>query len=384
MNALLRLPSTYLSLPMLAACALTVLTYELPPAYFAGLALLAGTALAILLFDVCAGMRVAPAERLRARDNVGTRDGFVALAFAWLIVASCVLDLSAFSIPLISDPGAYASMDGGRAHVRHISNICWVLPVIGLLCARQRWVRHTLIAIGLVFPILVIDRNRMCAGVFALLLVLVLKRDPQRRWPWPTIIALGAATAAAFSLLGVLRSGPLENLTLPFGALYEASPQSIKWLLLYITAGPYNFAAMVAKDYANAQFLLAQLLPVSGAMTTAGSGIPLDAATINVGTEFLPFLLALGPFGAAAAMLVLYAWLLWSVQRLRLSASIFPMLVFARMAYVCVMAPFAPQAYTWTNVGFVVLCFVLQAFASLLPNRQREQAPAVSAVRPAL
>jgi hypothetical protein len=72
-------------------------------------------------------------------------------------------------------------------------------------------------------------------------------------------------------------------------------------------------------------------------------------------------------------MLALYAWLLWSVRRLRPAVSLFPLLIFLRVAYVCVMSPFAPQAFTWTNVGFIGLCLVMQAFAFLLPNR-REQA----------
>ena len=39
-----------------------------------------------------------------------------------------------------------------------------------------------------------------------------------------------------------------------------------------------------------------QLVPFSGSVATAGTGIPLDAPNINVGTEFLPFLLALSDY----------------------------------------------------------------------------------------
>jgi hypothetical protein len=45
------------------------------------------------------------------------------------------------------------------------------------------------------------------------------------------------------------------------------------------------------------------------------------------------------------------------------------LLIFLRVAYVCVMSPFAPQAFTWTNIGFIGLCLLMQFFASLLPNR---------------
>jgi hypothetical protein len=112
---------------------------------------------------------------------------------------------------------------------------------------------------------------------------------------------------------------------------------------------------------------------MSGTVATAATDIPLDASNINVGTEFLPFLLALGPAGAVGAVFALYASLLWSVRRLRPNVSLFSLLIFLRMAYVCVMAPFAPQAFTWTNAGFIVLCLVMQAFAALLPNRKTAQ-----------
>jgi len=38
------------------------------------------------------------------------------------------------------------------------------------------------------------------------------------------------------------------------------------------------------------------------------------------------------------------------------------------------MAPFAPQAYTWTNLGFIVLCLAMQLFAAWLPNRHAAHA----------
>jgi hypothetical protein len=378
MKALLHLPSAYLGLPILLACGLTLLTYNLPLAYLGGLLLLAATASAVMVFDARSSVRIPPLARFRARQYAGTRDAFVAMAFAALIVAFCVFDLALFPIPLFDNPSAYATMGSSREHVRHISNMCWVLPVIGLLCARRRWLRNTLIAIGFVFPVLVIDRNRIFAAVFSFALVIVLRRDEARPLPWKGIGLLALAGAGVFSILGMLRSGPLENITLPFSGFYRILPQGIKWLLLYASAGPYNFSAMLAKHYSNASFLVHQVVPLSGSVATAGTSIPLDAPTINVGTEFLPFLLAWGPTGAVLAIVALYAWLLWSVRRLQAAVSLFPLLIFLRVAYVCVMSPFAPQAFTWTNAAFIVLCLVMQAFAFLLPNRREQGSTDVS------
>jgi hypothetical protein len=366
---LLRLPSSYLGLPILLTCGITVLTYDLPAGYLEGIALLAGTALAIMLADIVLVIRLPELAQFRARQYAGTRDSFVALAFAVVIILFCLLDLALFPIPLIDDPSSYAKMDGGHEHIRHISDMCWTLPPIGLLCARSRWLRNALIAIGVAFPILVIDRNRIFASLFSFGLVIVFRRDEAKPLPWKSIVFLAVAGSSIFSILGMLRSGSLDSVALPFSALYRAAPQGVKWLLLYISAGPYNFGSLMAKHYVDVSFLVNQIVPMSGSIATAGTGIPLDAPNINVGTEFFPFLLALGPIGAVFAILLLYALLLWSVRRLHPAASLFPLLIFLRVAYVCVMSPFAPQAFTWTNIGFIGLCLLMQFFASLLPNR---------------
>jgi hypothetical protein len=369
MKRLLRLPSSYLGLPMLLSCGLTLLSYDLPLDYLAGVALLAASAIAIVVLDLMLGIRLPTLSRFRARQYAGTRESFIALAFAAVVVLFCVLDVALFPIPILTDPSSYATLDPLRSHVRHVSNMCWVLPPIGLLCARNRTLRNLLIAVGFLFPVLVIDRNRIFASLFSFALLIVLRRDEARPLPWKSMIVLLLAGAGVFSGLGMLRSGSLDSVTLPFSDVYRAAPQGIKWLLLYISAGPYNFAAILAKGYENASFLVNQLVPMSGSIATAGTDIPLDAANINVGTEFFPFLMAWGAPGALAALLTLYAALLWSVRRLGIALSLFPLLIFLRIAYAGLMSPFAPQAFTWTNAGFIGICLVLHAVTVLLPDR---------------
>lgn len=369
MNRLLRMPSSYLGLPMLFSCGVTLLTYELPTGYFVGIALLAASAMAIVALDLLLGIRLPPLSRFRQRRYAGTRESFLALTLAALVAVFCVLDLALFPVPIFNDPSSYATLTPLHTHVRHLSNICWVLPPIGLLCIRNKPLRYLVIAIGFLFPVLVIDRNRLLASLFSFALLIVLRRDATRPLPWKTISLLALAGASAFSVLGTLRSGSLDTVALPFSDLYRAAPQGVEWLLLYISAGPYNFAAMLTKEYENANFLINQLVPMSGSIATAGTDIPLDASNINVGTEFFPFLMAWGAAGAVAALLALYAALLWSVRRLGIALSLFPLLIFLRIAYTCLMSPFAPQAFTWTNAGFIGMCLALHALTALLPDR---------------
>ncbi|MFC0154544.1 hypothetical protein ACFFJ4_13235 [Xanthomonas dyei] len=369
MSMLLRRPATYLALPMLLSCALTLLTYTLPDGYLDGIVLLAIAAAATFALDAALRTRLPAVEAFRHYRYAGTRDACVAMTLAAVVTVFCIVDVVVFPIPLFSDPSSYATLSPLRSHVRHISNMCWILPPIALLCVRHRGLRAAMVTFGFVFPIVVIDRNRIFAGLFSFVLVMLLRRDPARPLPWKTIGVLALAGGGVFSVLGALRSGSLATVALPFSAFYRAMPQGVQWLLLYISAGPYNFGAILAKGYENASFLVNQLVPFSGSIATAGTSIPLDAPNINVGTEFFPFLMAWGAPGALLALLALYAGLVWSVRRLNGSLSIFHVLIFLRIAYACLMSPFAPQAFTWTNLGFIALCLVLHACTVLLPSR---------------
>jgi hypothetical protein len=375
MRALLRMPSTYIAWPLLLACAVTGAIFHLPDGYAPGLLLLVLGAVCIVICDFIGHDRLPAWQALRERDYAHTRDGFLGLALAGGVLFFCALDLALFPVALIHDPSMYATMEGGHEHIRRISDLCWILPVIGMLCTHNRPVRYALVACGLLFPVLVVDRNRIFAGVAALALVMIFRRDPARPLPWRGVVLLGVIGMAAFSLLGMLRSGSVATVALPFGDTYKSAPAGIQWLLLYISAGPYNFASMVAKGYHNPDFLMNQLVPLRGSIATFGTDIPLDASNVNVGTEFLPFLLAWGPLGAMAALVALYLLMRWSVRRVAASRSLFSLLIFLRMAYVCLMAPFAPQAFIWMNFGFIGLCLVLQVVAVLLPRRRLSLSP---------
>jgi hypothetical protein len=345
----------------------TFLTFDMPPGYGYGLAFLTALALVTMALDVMTGVQLPQRERFLSTNFMGSPEAVLARAMALFILLFCVLDLTLFPIPLISDPTQYATFDGGRNEVRHISNMVWVLPVVGLTCYRSRFIKLTFILASIAFPILVLDRNRLFASIIAVVMVMILYR--RRAIPWKTLIVLGVLSAALFSFLGSVRSGTLAWLTLPFSDIYNNAPEGVKWLLLYVGAGIYNFSSILAKGYVNATFLINQLVPGAGSTTTIGTDIPFDSITINVGTEYFPFLMALGIGGAMVAALVLYIGLNLSILLLRWRISPFTLLVFLRLSYVCIMASFAPQAFIWTNFAFIILCLGMMAFAALLPRK---------------
>jgi hypothetical protein len=371
MRRSLRLPATYMAWPMLVACLVTALIYDLPVGYAEGLVLLALGAVGALVADRLGTDRLPACWVPDRLDYTGTREGFVAMAFAACVLVFCIVDVTAFPVALIHDPSSYATMEGGHEHIRRIADMCWILPVVGLLCTHHRPLRYALVVAGVTFPLLVVDRNRLFAAIMSLALITLFRRDPSSRLPWRAVLSLAVAGATAFSLLGLLRSGSVATVDLPFGAFYRAMPAGVQWLLLYISAGPYNFASMLAKHYHNPDILLSQLVP--GASGASSAILPLDASNVNVGSEFMPFLLAWGTAGAFIGMAGLYVLLRWSVRRVTRSGSLFALLVFLRMAYVAAMAPFAPQAFIWMNFGFIGLCLLLQVVAAWLPVRARHQ-----------
>ncbi|WP_407118320.1 hypothetical protein [Bradyrhizobium sp. LMG 9283] len=373
MSAALRYPSFYLALPILLSLSVMLVSFEFSTAMVGGVLFFTTAAVAIVMMDFVLDIRLPPLQSFQSMDFAGTRQGAVAAALCWLVAGFCVIDLTFFPIPLVVDPSSYAIFENGRNHVRHISNLSWILPPLAFLCFRSKATRIALVVIGLIFPILVIDRNRLFAAIFSLGLTLVLLQRRSVLLSWKIIVPLLFGGLAAFSLLGVVRSGTLNHLNLPLSRLFESSPEGVKWPLLYVSAGLYNFSSILAKNYQNAGFLLSQLIPFSGSVETLGTDIPLDAPTINVGTEFFPFLMAAGWSGAFLSVLLLYGMLLWSIVLLRRTISVWRFLIFLRIAYVSVMSPFAPQAFTWTNFGFVALCLMIPVAAHFLPGGVREE-----------
>jgi len=359
-----RSPSVFFSLPLFGSCLVTLLAFDLPNGYGIGVSILIVVALLALVVDAILKIRLPARNTLRLVPFYRSSECYWVRFLAWFVLMACFIDLTLFPLPLLT-PEIYANFDGGRAHVRHISNMCWVLPVVGLLCYTDKRIKVLFVAVGLAFPILVLDRNRLFTSVYGLAITLIF--FSKRQIPWKTLIVSLFGALLLFAKLGQFRSGRLDWVALPFSELYSAASPGLKWILLYVGAGIYNFSSIMAKGYIDADFLINQLVPGAGGVETLGTNIPFDEPVINVGTEYFPFLMAWGAAGAVGAALFLYLSLVASVFLFSKRPNIISFLVFLRISYSCVMAGFAPQAYTWTNLGFIVLCLLMQIFTYRVP-----------------
>lgn len=367
----LNYPSAYLALPFALSTLLTFLTFDLPDNYFEGIFFLTIIIAITTILDLFLNRWIPKGRIFDSVSFSGTRQGFVAIGFAGIVILFCILDITLFGSPLLGDPASYTNMEGGRVHYRHVSNMSWILVPIAMLCVRTIFWRRVFITVAFVFPILVLDRNRLFAALYVYIFTAFMIRSTASSLPWKTIIASGFLGILMFSLLGIWRSGSIDVAILPFSPFFIDAPLVVQWVLLYISAGVYNFSAIFAKDYTNATFLINQIVPFVGGVETLGTDIPLDAPTINIGTEFFPFLMAFGPAGVIASVIILYGMVFLSIIALKRGLSIFFILIFFRITYVAVMSPFAPQAYTWTTVSFVFLCLVLWVLANSLPKKNK-------------
>jgi hypothetical protein len=183
---------------------------------------------------------------------------------------------------------------------------------------------------------------------------------------------LALAGGSIFSILGMLRSGPLDSITLPFSAMYQAAPAGHQMAAALWQRGPVQ----LQRDAGQA--LLERQLPDQSAgahewiRRNGRHRISRWMHRHQRRHGVLSVPAGAGSRGAMASIFALYALLLWSVRRLRPTVPLFSLLIFLRVSYVCVMSPFAPQAFTWTNVRLYRLVPFDAGFAAWLPERTPE------------
>jgi hypothetical protein len=304
--------------------------------------------------------------------------------YLFVVLMSGPLDIYLNGFKLL-DPLTYADFNGVGRYVRHISILCWTLVPIAYIFIESKKHKYFLIIYALIFPILIIDRNRLFASFYSLVFCLVLvphfAKFPnllsELRLKRKRIFFLLSVLILAFSGLGSFRSGlevfsvessgnVLSEGMLPLRDIYYYLSPLMQQIILYITTPIFNFATILAVDFKNEDFLLSQLSPFNRELFDAYPYAPVMIARFNVGTEFFPWLLYGGFSLVILSLVFMMISFLLSGFLLRIFPNIFTLLIFLRISYLVLFMGFAPQFYILLNLGFVILMFLLWGLSSIL------------------
>lgn len=308
------------------------------------------------------------------------RHRVVIYTFCCLIVIFGPLDILVNGFKIL-DPASYAELPGVGRYVRHISSLCWLLVPVAFIFVRSKLIKVFLISYAVIFPILIVDRNRLFMSFFSVLLCLFIVFDGlhagRKKRLWRKLIGLVVFLGiSVFLMIGYYRSGSaflvdstgsqLVEGGYPLSDVFFLMPELVQQLILYVTTPIFNFATIVHDDFTNPEFLLRQLSPFARDDFDLYPYAPVMVPRFNVGTEFYPFLLYGGlefVFFAVTFMVLTFAL---SVRLLDRYPNIFTFFIFLKVAYSAVFVGFAPQFFILLNFMFIILMLVLWSTSSLL------------------
>jgi hypothetical protein len=300
-------------------------------------------------------------------------DRWICLFFSWLIIGFGVLDLLINGVKIL-DPGSYAEFHGYGRYFRHFSTMCWLLIPIGVLCIKSKYLRSLFFVYALIFPIIIVDRNRLLLSFFACFFCYIVFFDGWKRTG--TNVALLSLVLLLFSALGAYRSGSSFDVQssgeyvregfLPLRALFFELPSFLRQIVLYITTPVVNYSIVYSLDFYNSDFLLSQLSPFGRAEFDEYPFSPVPVKRFNVGTEFFPQLMYGGVFLSWCSFFLMCVSFLLVIRYLRFSKSIFSLIIFLKIAHSIVFLGFAPQFFIFYNFAFVVLFFCMDFLSDIL------------------
>lgn len=304
-------------------------------------------------------------------------------AFCCTILAASILDLYVHGVILFEERWRYSVFTEFERRIRHISLLVWTFAPISISGLFSRRTRVFLIFWAIAFPILVLDRNRLLAGLYSALATwLLLNWDQFQQTKKYLVIAIATLSCiVTFCGLGMIRSGNNAILStyqdsrlsqlavmgtpqpqfscsipdhLPVQENIKTLPPSLQWLALYMASPIYNLEIQHRCDIRDSSLLKAQIIPLWKRYNSPGEPL-LVSPRMNVGTEALPFYLALGPIGLLLCLFLAVVTLKLSAGFLKKAQDVFSLLIFLRLSYCAIFFCFAPQFFLWTTFGFVAL-----------------------------
>ncbi|MBL9030058.1 MAG: hypothetical protein JNK42_06305 [Caedimonas sp.] len=330
----------------------------------------------------------------------------IAIYFGIFITIFCIVDLLIRGPLLFTNPSKYDTLSSTETYIRYITIMCWSLIPISFFCTENKPIKTIFFITAILFPILVVDRNRFLSSMYAFSVVfIVLNKEKMKKENFVKflkritffLILISTCSLMIFSFVGEKRSSietllfyqkkitkplidkdkydKLKNINekdmqkLNIKGYIDNMPTPLKWLLIYSSASVFNFAAIQNIDYRDTDYLNYQLfrffrhdIPVNRKELTPK---PIPFPPLSACTEFFPFFL----YGGAT--FVMYAFLLIGIiyftflNRLsKFPSSIFLLLGFLKMSYCCITLSFGTQFFRLTNLVFLVLMIFMHKIAN--------------------
>ncbi len=291
---------------------------------------------------------------------------------ALIVIISGPIDIYINGFKLL-DPGSYAEFNGYGRYVRHISGLCWLLVPIAFIFINSKILKSTLILCAIIFPILIVDRNRLFMTFYAIIFCSCIQVSKKiKKYRSKTnyrILILILILIIIFSVLGSYRSGDalfidssgdaLIDGYLPLNKLFYYVPTIFQQVIIYLTTPLFNFATVVYYDFSNEIFLLSQLSPFDRLSYEVYPYAPIMVQRFNVGTEFYPWLLYGGlPLVALSFSLMLLSFY-GAVKLISIRPNIYTLVIFLKISYAMLFMGFGPQFYILLNLSFVLLIFFI-------------------------
>lgn len=366
--------SFYFLLPIYTALILLLIFFNIPENYYYGLYFLFTT----ITLPVLATMFILPGLKIRMHEYYQRMDSNSSYRYILLVLCSIIVLFGPIDIHLngfkLLNPASYAEFNGVGRYVRHITILCWIFIPVAFIFVRSPLIRFFLIMYALVFPILIIDRNRLFLSFYSLFFCLCLNynlSDQVKGKGWKRILfyMIPLLCILSFAFIGHFRSGSaftvsssgtlLHYNAYPLTQSFAKLPSLVQQIVLYITTPIFNFLTVASQNFINPDFLLSQFSPFSRENFSTYPYAPILIQRFNVGTEFYPFLL----YGGMSMIVMPYLFLLISFLMALLLfkkyPNIFSFLIFIKISYSALFMGFAPQFYILLNLMFIVLMFFL-------------------------
>lgn len=326
-----------------------------------------------------------------ALSNVNRKSLRITLGlFIATVVIFTLADLYFHGVIILGDRTRYSIFNSYEQKIRNISSLVWMLAPLAFLPLASLKTRLSIFAWAFIFPILVLDRNRLLMALFGTLIMVCLKY--LYKLPAKTKYTLMASAIIGgiviFAGFGFIRSGTTGIVStysdprslqirlmghvdrpyeceipqyLPLNEEVKKISPTLQWIVLYAASPIYNLSIQDVCDIRDDSNLKAQIIPLWKKDKTILTPL-LVSPRLNVGTEAMPFYLALGISGVILCLLLEYGILKFSAQWFLSAPNVFRFLIFLRVSYCAFFFGFAPQFYLWTTVGTILVVLFTQNF----------------------